>query len=145
MNMSVARVALTVTIWLVATRSTIALPPFRKPLEERYAKNDVNLRSEFRRVNCDICHVKNKDKRFVNAYGKLLADLIPGNVEDRLMIAASIGNEARAAEYALVMHELSEAIKRADVLPDSAAITYGDSLRSHKLPAGDEFHALCDD
>jgi hypothetical protein len=145
LNMSVKRFLLTLALCLSVVTPAHALPPFRKPLDQRYAETDRELLGEFRRANCNLCHVKDKEKRFVNDYGKLLADLIPGNVEDRLAAAAAIGTEARAAEYALVMHELSEAIKKADALPGPTAITYGESFRAHKLPTESESHPLHDE
>jgi hypothetical protein len=141
-DMSVQRLALTLVVCLSVTQPSHALPPFRKPLDARYAETDRDLRREFRRANCNLCHVKDKEKKFVNGYGKRLADLIPGNAEDRLAAAASLGKAARDAEYAIVMHELSEAIKKADVLRDPAAVTYGELFRSRQLPAGDESHPL---
>ncbi len=142
--MSVKQIALTLVILLSVSRLSSALPPFRKPLDERYAKTDDELRRDFRRVNCNLCHVENKEKRFVNAYGKLLADLIPGNVKDRLDTAASRGKKAREAEFKIVMCELGEAVKKADVLLDSAAVTYGDLFRSRRLPTGDKPYTLRD-
>ena len=140
--MSVKHLVMTLIICLSITRLGDALPPFRKPLDERYAESDHELRRELRRVNCALCHVKNREKKFVNAYGKILADLIPGNAEDRLAAAASISKTARDAEYANVMRELSEAVKKADVLRDAGAVTYGELFRARKLPPGDESHAL---
>ena len=90
--MSVKHLVLTFLICLSVTRLSNALPPFRKPLDDRYAKTDRGLRREFRRANCNLCHVRNKEKKFVNGYGKLLAEFIPGNAMDRLAAAASLGN-----------------------------------------------------
>ena len=140
--MRVEQIVFAIIICLFVTRSGHALPPFRSPLEDRYAQTDLKWRQELRRANCNICHIRKKEKRFVNAYGKLLADLIPGNAQDRLAAAKSIGDEARAAEYTIVMHELGEAIKKAEDLRDSAGVTHGELFRSRKLPSGDERHAL---
>jgi hypothetical protein len=141
-NMRVKHLVMTLIICLSVTRLASALPPFRRPLDKRYAESDQELRRELRRVNCNLCHVKFKEKEFVNAYGKILADLIPGNAEDRLAMAASIGKTARDAEYENVMRELSEAVKKADVRRDAGALTYGELFRARKLPRGGESHAL---
>ncbi len=115
-----------------------ALPPFKKAFDETYIEpsNNEALKAAFKKASCNACHVKGEGKDVNNAYGEVLADLIQGDAKDRIDAARKAGS--KDAEEAKVLQELSAAMKKAEGErsnpSDSASPTYGDRLKSGKLP-----------
>jgi hypothetical protein len=127
--------------WVAAfafAQAAFALPAFRKAFEERYVKNNANaaFAEQVKKEGCNVCHVKGEKKDVRNAYGKVLADLIPGDAQERLKAA---GESGKAAEEAKLLEELQKAFTKAETTPVNGkdGETFGDRIKAGKLPAGE--------
>jgi len=128
--------ACTLITLLAIPQATFATSPFKKAFDEQYVKDSGNeeFQAAFRKDNCFVCHVKEKEKHFVNHYGNELAKLIPGNVKERLDAARKGGKDAKAAEEEKVLKELAEAMKKVETLKSPSGATYGELFESQQLP-----------
>ena len=137
MNLRLVISACSFPVLLAVPLSVIASSQFKKTFDERYVKRsgDEEFQAAFRKDNCYVCHVKEKDKKlFVNHYGNELAKLIPGNVEERLREARKDGRDAQTAEKEKVLKELEEAMKKVEAVKSPSGVTYGELFESRQLP-----------
>lgn len=130
-------------VWLVGgllaafalAESAWALPKFRQAFEKRYvdAQKNAAFAEAVKKEGCNVCHVKGEQKSQRNAYGKVLADLIPGDAQQRLKDAGEAG---KAAEEEKLLKELEEAFTKAEKVKVSGngGETFGDRLKAGKLP-----------
>lgn len=134
MRQSVTAV-LALAIILLATTEAMAFPDFKKMFEERYVKpaDDDAFTEAFKTASCNTCHVKGKRKGVRNSYGDVLAELIPGNGNARIVAA-----DNRAAEKAKVNAEAMAAIKKAESMKAPDGGTWGEMFKALKLPPAPE-------
>jgi hypothetical protein len=116
-----------------------ALTQFKKTFDSVYVRDsdDDEFKQLYRKNACNVCHVKGKKRDVVNAYGMELADLIPGNAKQRLAEARDVSSEAKEAEEERILKELEAALKKVENVKLPTGETYGDILRSHRLPLGE--------
>ncbi|GIW92144.1 MAG: hypothetical protein KatS3mg110_0185 [Pirellulaceae bacterium] len=123
---------------LAVSGSVQALPKFRQAFEKRYvdAAKNADFAEAVKKEGCNVCHVKGEQKSVRNAYGKVLADLIPGDAQERLKAAG----DNKAAEEEKLLKELEEAFTKAEKRPVNGkdGETFGDRIKAGKLPAGDQ-------
>ena len=133
------RVALMLTgllsLTALLTSPAMALPPFKKAFEARYA--DKEKMPEFaavvRKEGCNVCHVKGEEKNVQNDYGKELNKLIEGDAKHRLDDAKANGTSEEA--QAKRLEELEAAFTKVEGMKSAAGEKYGDLLKAGKLPA----------
>ena len=115
------------------TQHALALREFKKSFEDRYVKPlEKNAQRVFRRANCNVCHVKGEKKDVHNAFGAEIAQRIQGDAKDRLKQAKQ--SASRDQELAQVLLELATALDQVESLPAADGTTFGDRIRSGKLP-----------
>ncbi len=124
-------------VCLCFATQVLAVAQFKKPFEEKYVKDSGNeeFQQAFKKLSCNTCHVDDKKRDWVNAYGKALAELIPGNAKDRQDAAKEISAEARKAEDAKLVAELEAAFEKVEALKSPSGVTWGELFKSHMLPS----------
>ncbi len=120
---------------LLVSPAVLALPKFRQAFEKRYvdATKNAAFAELVKKEGCNVCHVKGEQKNVRNAYGKVLAGLIPGDAQERLKQAG----DSKAQEEQKLLKELEEAFTKAEKTPVNGTNgeTFGDRLKAGKLPA----------
>ena len=113
-----------------------AMPRFKKEFDTRWIdKNtDADFKETAKKQSCNICHVKGKPKATHNDFGKALEELIPGSAKARLDAASGMGDEAKEAETNKLVEEFKSALEKVERVKAADGSTYGDRLKSHKLP-----------
>ena len=132
-----SRFVLLIVVISVSFASTgHALAPYKKVFDAKYVKptGDAEFRAAFKKASCNTCHVKGKKKDVVNDFGLQLAELIEGNGKDRLAEARKGGADAKKAEQQKLIKELEEALTQVETAEAPGGGTYGELLKSHKLP-----------
>ncbi|MDP6556726.1 MAG: hypothetical protein QGG71_18790 [Pirellulaceae bacterium] len=124
---------------LFATVTSFASSPFKKAFDAKYVKDSGNaeFQAAFKKMGCYTCHVKDKKKDFVNAYGWELSKLIEGNAKDRVSAARKNGSSAKKAEEGKLLKELEVAMDKAEALKAASGEAYGELFKTHKLPSAD--------
>jgi hypothetical protein len=135
-------VALVVCLGLVTQAWAVA--QFKKPFEEKYVENSDNeaFQKAFKKLSCNTCHIDDKKRDWVNAYGKALSELIPGNAKDRQDAAKEVSTEARKAEDEKLVAELMAAFEKVEALESPSGVTWGELLKSHMLPSAEGAESL---
>jgi hypothetical protein len=136
---SLVVLALVAAVSLVGSTS-LALSPFKKAFDEKYVKasGNADFQAAFKKASCNTCHVKDKKKDFVNAYGWELAELIEGSAKGRIDAAKEEGSDAKKAEEEKVLKELVAALKKVEAVKSPSGETYGELFKAHSLPTPDE-------
>jgi len=139
--MSKLSLAAVVTVGLVVLNaaSAFALPSFKKAFEARYVKplNNEEFTKAAKKAGCNVCHVKGEEKETRNAYGDSLAELIEGDAADRVKKAEETNGESgKDEENAKLLEELEKAFNAAESKASPAGPTFGELLKSGKLPIG---------
>lgn len=118
-------------VTLAFTAPAMALPDFKKAFEAKYVKpsKSEEFAEAFKSASCNTCHVKGEKKDVRNHYGKILAEMIPGDAGKRIKEAAD-----KDAEKAKVNAEAMEAMKKAEEKEAPGGGTYGELFKAHKLP-----------
>lgn len=126
-----SRVCFSIIVVLAIASPALALPDFKKAFEQKYVKPAGNpaFEAAFKTASCNTCHVKGKKKNVRNAYGKVLADLIPGNAAMRIRAANN-----KAAEKTKINDKTIEAMKKAEAMEAPGGGTWGEMFKAHKLP-----------
>ncbi len=119
--------------------SAFAISPFKKAFDEKYVKEsgDEEFQAAFRKAGCYTCHVREKKKNFVNAFGWELAQLIEGSAKDRTDAARKDGSDAKKAEEAKLVKEFVAALQKVEAIKASSGETYGELFKAHGLPTAD--------
>lgn len=122
-----------------AANTTFALTPFKKAFDEKYVQSSGNeaFQAAFRAQGCNICHVKDKKKEIVNAYGWLLAEALQGNAKDRLDAAAKVSDAAKKAEDDKLLTEFRAALEKVESQASPGGETYGAMFKAHRLPSAE--------
>jgi uncharacterized protein YecT (DUF1311 family) len=114
-----------------------ALPDFKKAFEAKYvsSSNSDDLKEAFKTAGCNVCHVKDKDKKFRNAYGMALAKITGGHANADLKSASQNGGkEARDAKLKELLKTLDGAFEKVEAQKSASGQTYGEILKAGKLP-----------
>jgi hypothetical protein len=123
--------------------TTSAMTKFNKAFEAKYVKESDSdeLKAAYKTAKCYTCHVKGaKDKSVRNDYGEALAELIPGDANDRLKAAQAAGatkeagKELKSAEEDKILMELEDAFKKAEEIVSPTGDTFGERITAGKLP-----------
>ena len=123
-------------------QDALALREFRKAFTKHYAEvlADKDVAAVFRKAKCNLCHVKGEKKDQNNPYGEALSELIEGDAEQRLKVGKADGKKKETLEVLLA--ELTAAMEQVEALPSPDGETYGERIRSGRLPveipAGDD-------
>ncbi|HEY6563241.1 MAG TPA: hypothetical protein VIY86_01985 [Pirellulaceae bacterium] len=114
--------------------NVFGLPEFKKAFTQKYAGENVpeDFKKLLRKTNCNVCHVARKPKQERNAYGEALANLIPGDAADRKKTAKKEGKDKEVT--AEILKEFEDALTKVEAEKNSAGETFGDRLKSGKLP-----------
>jgi hypothetical protein len=120
------------------TSAAIALPEFKKEFEKKYVAPAKD--SQFSQLTKDaarnVCHVKDQKKDVRNAYGEALAKLVQGDAKKRLKKAEQAGgSDAKDAEMKKLLDEINDAMIKAEGEKSPSGSTFGELLKTHKLPA----------
>jgi hypothetical protein len=124
-------------VCLCFATQVLAVVQFKKPFDEKYveASDNTAFQRAYKKQNCNTCHIDKKKRDWVNAYGKALAEFIPGNAKDRQDAAKAISIEARKAEDKKLIAELKVAFEKVEALESPSGVTWGELLKSHMLPS----------
>ena len=127
---------LSLSTLFVAAKTSSALAPFKKAFDVQYVKSSDSdeFKADFKKLSCNTCHVKGKKKDWLNAYGKELAGLIPGNAKQRLDDGKAKGPDAKKAENAKLVQELKDAFPKVEEKKSPSGVTFGELFESHQLP-----------
>lgn len=127
------------TVFLSAPHTALAIAPFKKAFEEKYVKdsNNSQFQEEFRKAGCNVCHVKDKKKDVVNAFGMQLAELIEGSAKDRIDDATKKGAAAKTAEEQKLVKEFQAALEKVQAMKSPSGATYAELFQTHKLPGAE--------
>ncbi len=111
----------------------MALKEFKKLFHDRYvAPLDKEAQVVFRKAKCNVCHVQGEKRDVNNPFGEELGRRIEGDAQDRLKAAKESGS--REQELDKVLTEFTAALDEVESLEAADGITYGERLRSGKLP-----------
>ena len=122
--------------------SAWAMPQFKSAFEKRYVNdsNDEAFKATAKKESCNACHVKGENKKVRNAYGEALAKLIEGDAQQRMKDAGTDAAKTKAVLDAL-LGELEKAFDETEAMhideKDESSPTYGELLKSGKLPASE--------
>ena len=124
-----------VAVLVGGVRPALAFKPFTEAFAKRYVKpgGSEALAASLKMTGCAACHVRGKKKKALNAYGKALADLIPGDAEHRLEDAEKAGTEE--AEMKKLMAELEAAFTKSEGMKSPFGPTYAERMAAGDLPA----------
>jgi hypothetical protein len=124
----------------LGSSTAFAISPFKKAFDEKYVKESGNeeFQAAFRKAGCYNCHVREKKKDFVNAFGWELSQLIEGNAKDRTDAAREDGSDAKKAEEEKLVKELVAALEKVEAMKAPSGETYGELFKAHVLPTADE-------
>lgn len=115
-------------MWLLPTGNAEAIPLFYQKFEAKYA--GAAAKPEFaalvKETKCNVCHVKGEKKEVRNGYGEALhkAGLEKDNYK----------KERVEAEGDKVDKEVMDALEKAAAEKSAGGMTYGDLIKSGKLP-----------
>ena len=94
-----------------------AIPPFKKEWDGMYAKDGTPIAKVATEAKCNVCHVKDKDKKTRNDYGTAISSLIKKTEKDPEKIRAAI-------------------LKVEKMTTPDGKTTFGDLIKEGKLPGG---------
>jgi hypothetical protein len=103
-------------------QSASALPPFNKEWVAKY--NDGNKNAAFTDAKCNVCHA-GESKKMKNEYGKAVGKFLTKAKYNEIK-----DDEAAAKKYIL------EGLLKAEAEKSAAGGSYGDAIKSGKLPGG---------
>lgn len=126
------------TFTIVCTHDAMALPQFKKPFSEKYAKNHKSkeFQQAVKKASCNACHVKGVDKKIQNEYGKVLNKLIEGNAKKYLADEKAKGKEQETASKKKILELLDKAFDKAAETKSNGGKgpKYADLMKEGKLP-----------
>lgn len=116
---------------LVFPQPALALPGFKKVFEGMYVApvGDEEYAAKFKATGCATCHLKAQGKEKYNAYGKVLARLIPGDARERIIQA-----ENKEAVQAQLNEEARIAMLQAETKEATGGGAWGELFKALKLP-----------
>src|SRR5437879_5728233 len=117
-----ALVLLTLIAIVWSWQSASALPPFNKEWVAKYNAGDKN--SSFVEAKCNVCHT-GMSKKEKNEYGKAV-----GKFLTKAKYTEIKEDDAKAKAYIL------EGLQKAEAEKNSGGKSYGELLKSGKLPGG---------
>lgn len=142
---STLTLSLCLTLVCCSAQFAAAYPPFKKPFEEKYVRGSENaeFKTAFRKAGCNVCHVKDKPRDWLNAWGHALAKEIPGNAKERLAAAKDESRDAYKAENARLLEELTTALKKAESVKTSKDDrTFAERFAAEELPTAEGARSL---
>lgn len=104
--------------------TTLARPPYKTVFDAMYVeKGSAEFKAAAGEAKCDSCHVKGKDKKQRNDYGKALSEFLNKGVADKMK---ENPDEAKK--------EIMAALEKAEAKKADGGQTFGELIKAGKLP-----------
>lgn len=124
------RLGFVVVLTLTLSSPAFAITELGKLWKEHYVtdKSPEAFATAVKKANCNVCHVKGKEKKEVNnEYGNSLKDLVDAeDIKKRLK-----------TEPEKVKQEVIEHFKKVEATKAKDGKTFGDRIKAGELPATD--------
>ncbi len=114
--------------------NVMAIREFKKGFLDHYAAlcDDPDVKSTFRKANCNLCHLKGEKKDLNNPYGDQIAKLMQGDSAARLKEAKKNGTKKETLDA--ILAELNAALDKVESLQSPDGGTFGERIRAGKTP-----------
>ena len=147
MKKSLLALLLSPAISLMLPGTSEAITPFKKAFDQKYVKpsDNADFKKAYKKMSCNVCHVKGKKRDWVNHYGWELAKLIPGNAKQRQDAAKEISRDELKVEDAKLVKELEVVFDKVAKLASPSGVVYGEMFRTHQFPTAEGAKSLTEE